>query len=227
MRMRRWRLRVVRAGSTRDPAGGRFTGSGSRAGSVRGAGAPRAVIGPPEIASSEARGTRRSRPNATTGSPWRPSVSRQTRASSYAAVRPIRKTPAASSTVKKSGWLGAVGDIRLRRVVSYEHRHKAPRQAQNQHRSGRTSDRAQPALVDAGSLAHPSLRQYPLSRLAALCSSAVGSWGWPGRLRAGEPSMVSGRHDRDHDGGGVQRCCHVRDGESEEDRDHVARSAIL
>jgi len=91
--------------------GGTLTGSGSRADSVRGAGALDVVIGPPEIDSSAARGTRRSRPNATTGSPWRPSVSRQTRASSYAAVRPLRKTLAASSTVRKSGWSGAVGGI--------------------------------------------------------------------------------------------------------------------
>jgi len=111
VRLRRWLRRVVRTCSTRGAGGGRFTDSGLRAGVAGRAGAMATVIDDPEIVSSAARGTRRSRPNATTGSPSRPSVSRQTRASSYAAVRPIRKTRAASSTVKKSGWSGAVGGI--------------------------------------------------------------------------------------------------------------------
>lgn len=110
--MRRCVLRVARVRSPHEPAGGRVTGACSRVGAARGAGAA-VVIGPPEIASSAARGTRRSRPNTTTGSPSRPSVSRQTRASSYAAVRPIRRTRAASSTVKKSGWSAAVEGIGL------------------------------------------------------------------------------------------------------------------
>jgi hypothetical protein len=144
--MRRWLLRVVRARCIRDLAGGGFTGS--RADSVRGAGALDVVIGPPEIDSSAARGTRRSRPNATTGSPSRPPVFRQTLASSYAAVRPIRKTRAASSTVRKSGWSGAMGGIGLRPVASYEHLHKALRRAPNQHNSSRTLPPARSGLAD-------------------------------------------------------------------------------
>jgi hypothetical protein len=61
------------------------------------------VIGPPIIASSLTRGTRSNLPNRTTGRPLTPSAPRYSRASAYAADRPIRKTAAASSTVKKSG----------------------------------------------------------------------------------------------------------------------------
>ena len=61
------------------------------------------VMRPPVISWRADRGTRNSRPTGTTGSPSRPSVSRHLRDSAYAAVRPMRNTRAASSTVKKSG----------------------------------------------------------------------------------------------------------------------------
>jgi hypothetical protein len=50
-----------------------------------------------------ARGTRSWRPTWTTGRPDSPPLNRQRWHSRYAEVRPIRNTPAASSTVKKSG----------------------------------------------------------------------------------------------------------------------------
>ena len=61
------------------------------------------VSGPPCQRSKTARGTRSCLPIRITGNPAPPSVRMNWRASSYAAVRPIRNTAAASSTVKKSG----------------------------------------------------------------------------------------------------------------------------
>ena len=61
------------------------------------------VSGPPARASSCDLGTRSCRPTVMTGRPSAPSVALYRCASSYAAVRPMRSTLAASSTVKKSG----------------------------------------------------------------------------------------------------------------------------
>jgi hypothetical protein len=61
------------------------------------------VIGPPIQHSSRARGTRNCLPSRMTGIPLAPSVARYSRASSYALLLPIRRTAAASSTVRKSG----------------------------------------------------------------------------------------------------------------------------
>jgi hypothetical protein len=65
------------------------------------------VIGPPIQRSSRARGTRNCLPRRMTGSPLAPSVARDSRASSYALLLPIRRTAAASSTVRKSGALSS------------------------------------------------------------------------------------------------------------------------
>jgi hypothetical protein len=63
------------------------------------------VIGPPIQRSSRARGTRNCLPTRMTGTPLAPSDATYLRASSYALLRPIRSTAAASSTVRKSGAL--------------------------------------------------------------------------------------------------------------------------
>jgi hypothetical protein len=65
------------------------------------------VIGPPIQPSSRARGTRNCLPRRMTGIPLAPSVARYSRASSYALLLPIRRTAAASSTVRKSGTLSS------------------------------------------------------------------------------------------------------------------------
>jgi hypothetical protein len=65
------------------------------------------VIGPPIQHSSRARGTRNCLPRRMTGIPLAPSVARYSRASSYALLLPIRRTAAASSTVRKSGALSS------------------------------------------------------------------------------------------------------------------------
>ena len=57
----------------------------------------------PTHASSSSRGTRSWRPIRRTGMPSAPSVERYCRASWYAAVRPMRTSSAASSTVSRSG----------------------------------------------------------------------------------------------------------------------------
>ena len=61
------------------------------------------VSGPPCQRSKAARGTRNCLPIRITGNPAPPSVRMNWRASSYAPVRPMRNTAAASSTVRKSG----------------------------------------------------------------------------------------------------------------------------
>jgi hypothetical protein len=65
------------------------------------------VIGPPIQRSSRARETRNCLPRRMTGIPLAPSVARYSRASSYALLLPIRRTAAASSTVRKSGALSS------------------------------------------------------------------------------------------------------------------------
>ena len=87
--------RVVDAiGTTGDAAGDRLLAIGQ-------------VIGPPIQRSSRARGTRNCLPRRMTGIPLAPSVARYSRASSYALLLPIRRTAAASSTVRKSGALSS------------------------------------------------------------------------------------------------------------------------
>ena len=87
--------RVVDAiDTTGDAAGVRFSAIGQ-------------VIGPPIQRSSRARGTRNCLPRRMTGIPLDPSVARYSRASSYALLLPIRRTAAASSTVRKSGALSS------------------------------------------------------------------------------------------------------------------------
>ena len=61
------------------------------------------MIGRPSMTSSAAVGTRNDDPNARYGIPALPPVSRHSRVCAYAAVRPILRTRAASSTVKQSG----------------------------------------------------------------------------------------------------------------------------
>jgi hypothetical protein len=65
------------------------------------------VIGPPIQHSSRASGTRNCLPRRMTGSPLAPSVARYSRARSYALLLPIRRTAAASSTMRKSGALSS------------------------------------------------------------------------------------------------------------------------
>jgi len=57
----------------------------------------------PSLASSTWRGTRRTWPRSTTGSPERPPVALHSRAMAYAFVRPTRNRRPASSTVSRSG----------------------------------------------------------------------------------------------------------------------------
>jgi hypothetical protein len=80
--------------TTGDAAGDRLLASGQ-------------VIGPPIQRSSRARGTRNCLPRRMTGIPLAPSVARYSRTSSYALLLPIRRTAAASSTVRKSGALSS------------------------------------------------------------------------------------------------------------------------
>lgn len=85
--------RVVDAiDTTGDAAGDRLLATGQ-------------VIGAPIQRSSRARGTRNCLPRRMTGIPLTPPVARYSRASSYALLLPIRRTAAASSTVRKSGAL--------------------------------------------------------------------------------------------------------------------------
>lgn len=76
---------------------------GPSAGITSGSLSPSTVSRPPHSFSNAARGTRKVFPKEITGRPSLPSVARHCRAKLYAAPRPMRRTRAASSTVKKSG----------------------------------------------------------------------------------------------------------------------------
>ena len=93
-RLGRDRCAVDAIDTTGDTAGDRLSAIGQ-------------VIGPPIQRSSRARGTRNCLPRRMTGIPLAPSVARYSRASSYALLLPIRRTAAASSTVRKSGALSS------------------------------------------------------------------------------------------------------------------------